>query len=257
MSRKNILMVEDTAEMVEVVGQILDPEEFFFVSAKDGIDALLKIKNQKFDLIVCDLKMPRMDGIAFMQELRKLEKDKHVPVIVFSANIAEKRPHLKLIKNVFTLDKPCQGYEILNKIRSLSGSTGASTQEASEGQSKDSSQGQYEADAFIFKEGEVGEDIWFIESGEVALLKEFSDGHFVEVDRLGAGDILGLMTTPDNKFRFCTAKTIKPTKLKPMPLQKIYEEFQARPKWFQALVTAPNQRLINAFKKIKELRKAS
>ena len=57
--------------------------------ACDGIDALEKLKNQRFDILITDIKMPRMDGIVLIENIRRMELTKNLPVIVISSVFEE------------------------------------------------------------------------------------------------------------------------------------------------------------------------
>ena len=65
----SILVVEDEAKLASAVVDALRDAGYIVRHATDGEDALDKIKADAFDLVVCDLKMPRMDGMAFYRML--------------------------------------------------------------------------------------------------------------------------------------------------------------------------------------------
>ena len=59
------------------------------VHAENGIDALKKIKNNDFDLIITDWNMPGMDGIELVSNLRSSDAYKSIPIIMASTNKTE------------------------------------------------------------------------------------------------------------------------------------------------------------------------
>ena len=65
----SVLVVEDEAALGAAVSEALVDAGFSVSLASDGIEALERIKERPFDLIVCDLKMPRLDGTAFYRQL--------------------------------------------------------------------------------------------------------------------------------------------------------------------------------------------
>jgi two-component system NtrC family sensor kinase len=65
----SILVVEDEAKLASAVVEALRDAEYIVDHAPDGEEALNKIKAQAFDLVICDLKMPRVDGMAFYRML--------------------------------------------------------------------------------------------------------------------------------------------------------------------------------------------
>ena len=75
-SAASVLVVEDEAALGAAVSEALADAGFTVRLAKDGLEALEFVKAQPYDLIVCDLKMPRLDGTAFY---RRLEEE-HAPM---------------------------------------------------------------------------------------------------------------------------------------------------------------------------------
>lgn len=82
---KQILVVDDSLSTREIEKSILELENFNVTLAVDGIDALNKMKEQYFHLIITDVQMPRMDGITLIENIRRQEKYKNTPVIVVSS----------------------------------------------------------------------------------------------------------------------------------------------------------------------------
>ena len=86
-TRKHInhaLVVDDSETTRLIEHTILKGYGFYVEEAFDGIDAMEKLKENQFDLIICDDKMPRMNGELFLDNIRRLENYKKVPVIALS-----------------------------------------------------------------------------------------------------------------------------------------------------------------------------
>jgi two-component system NtrC family sensor kinase len=64
-----ILVVEDETKLASAVVDALRDAGYIVQHAVDGVEALAKVKSEAFDLVICDLKMPRLDGKAFYREL--------------------------------------------------------------------------------------------------------------------------------------------------------------------------------------------
>src|SRR5690554_7388935 len=90
-----ILIIEDEASIRRVLSKILSEEnELYQVSeAEDGEQGLEKIKSEDFDLVICDIKMPKLDGEEVLQATKKLK-----PEIPFRSeehtSELQSRPHL-------------------------------------------------------------------------------------------------------------------------------------------------------------------
>lgn len=81
-----ILIVDDEALIRNVIKEYLLNEGYKVLEAKDGFDALRVISDNKVDLIVLDIMMPKMDGFTCLSEIRKT---KNIPVIMLSARKEE------------------------------------------------------------------------------------------------------------------------------------------------------------------------
>jgi two-component system nitrogen regulation response regulator NtrX len=80
----NILIVDDEASIRNVLRDILELEDYEVDEAKDGIEALAKVKMAKFDVIISDIKMPKMDGMDVLERIQALAPD--IPVIMISGH---------------------------------------------------------------------------------------------------------------------------------------------------------------------------
>lgn len=78
-----ILIIDDEAPIRRVLRDILENESYQVEDAATGMDALQLIKDQDYDAVFCDIKMPEMDGIETLEAIRK-ESD--VPVIMLSGH---------------------------------------------------------------------------------------------------------------------------------------------------------------------------
>ena len=84
-SIKKILVVDDSANTREIERSILEAENFNVTLAKDGIDALDKLRRDDFNLIITDINMPRMDGLTLIENIRRENTYKDLPIIVVSS----------------------------------------------------------------------------------------------------------------------------------------------------------------------------
>ena len=81
-----ILIVEDEASIRRVLVKILSEEDksHQISEAEDGLAALDKIKKENFDLILCDIKMPKVDGIEVLEFSKKIRPE--VPIVMISGH---------------------------------------------------------------------------------------------------------------------------------------------------------------------------
>ncbi|MBR2068538.1 MAG: response regulator [Candidatus Gastranaerophilales bacterium] len=81
---KNVLIVEDNELNMKLFFDILQYQKYSPDKAFDGLEAYEKIKNNKFDLIILDIQLPKLDGFSLLEKLNK-EKIKIPTVIIASA----------------------------------------------------------------------------------------------------------------------------------------------------------------------------
>ena len=81
-----ILIIEDEAAIRRVLGKILseENENYMVEEAEDGISGLEKIKNNDYDLVLCDIKMPKMDGVDVLEAAKKIKPE--IPMVMISGH---------------------------------------------------------------------------------------------------------------------------------------------------------------------------
>jgi two-component system, chemotaxis family, chemotaxis protein CheY len=88
-----ILAVDDSASMRQMVSFTLKHAGYQVVEATDGVEALEYARGNSVSLVLTDVNMPRMDGIALVRELRQLDAYKFTPMLVLTT---EASPEKKL-----------------------------------------------------------------------------------------------------------------------------------------------------------------
>ncbi|HAS14105.1 MAG TPA: two-component system response regulator [Idiomarina abyssalis] len=80
----SLLVVEDKDKTLQSICTMIEPLGFEVTIARDGLDGLSKAKQQYFDVILLDHKMPVMDGLSLLKNLRELEAYQHSPLLFMS-----------------------------------------------------------------------------------------------------------------------------------------------------------------------------
>ncbi len=80
----NILIIDDEKAIRKTLGEILSYEGYKIDEAADGEEGLKKIREKNYDVVLCDIKMPRIDGIEFLDRINEINRD--VPVIMISGH---------------------------------------------------------------------------------------------------------------------------------------------------------------------------
>jgi DNA-binding NtrC family response regulator len=81
-----ILIIEDEASIRRVLTKILSEESDSYLvdEAEDGVQGLEKIKNTDYDLVLCDIKMPKMDGEELLEAVKKIKPE--IPIVMISGH---------------------------------------------------------------------------------------------------------------------------------------------------------------------------
>lgn len=81
---KRILIVEDEDEIIEFVSTVLEENGYVPVIARNGEEAMDMIRQNKPNLVILDILMPRQSGIRVYRELRTTDSFKDIPVVIYS-----------------------------------------------------------------------------------------------------------------------------------------------------------------------------
>ena len=80
----SILIIDDEKAIRKTLSEILSFEDYKVEEASDGEEGLKKFKEGNYDVVLCDIKMPKIDGIEFLQ--KAVEANADVPVIMISGH---------------------------------------------------------------------------------------------------------------------------------------------------------------------------
>jgi two-component system OmpR family response regulator len=81
--RPKVLVIDDEPGVRDLISEALSLSEINPVSAADGLEALSFLRREKFDLLILDINMPKLDGLALLEKLRS--EGMSVPVLMLSA----------------------------------------------------------------------------------------------------------------------------------------------------------------------------
>lgn len=120
MKNKKIMIVDDEAQLVDLIKLRLEKEGYQVGAAYDGEEALHMIRQENPDLIILDLMLPKMDGYMICSLFKRDKRFAHVPIILFTARSQEEDIQLgeKVGADAY-ITKPYEPQALLDKIKEL------------------------------------------------------------------------------------------------------------------------------------------
>ncbi|HTY80158.1 MAG TPA: response regulator [Candidatus Bathyarchaeia archaeon] len=118
--RARILLVDDDPLITDLVVDMLAMEGYDVETASDGLEALERLQGQRFDLIVTDLHMPKLDGAAFYRELRERQAHPLKKIIFLSGTTGGSPEHKAVMESgAPMLLKPFNVNDLIELVRSV------------------------------------------------------------------------------------------------------------------------------------------
>ena len=84
-NRTKVLVVDDDKNIINIIQDFLEPEQFEVLAASNGKEALGMVFMKPPDIIILDIMMPEMDGLTVCRELKNNASTRNIPIIVLSA----------------------------------------------------------------------------------------------------------------------------------------------------------------------------
>jgi DNA-binding response OmpR family regulator len=116
----SVLIVDDDPVVRRMLQLSFESEGFNVFTAGDGIEGLESIRNDKPDVVVLDIMMPKLDGMKVMRELNSDAELRGTPVILLSAKATSLDIELGLKAGAADyVTKPCDPIDLVDRVKSL------------------------------------------------------------------------------------------------------------------------------------------
>ncbi|MGA7104177.1 MAG: response regulator [Candidatus Deferrimicrobiaceae bacterium] len=120
---KTILIVDDEPDMLTFLSTLFEDNGYATVKARDGNEALSKVKEKAPDLVTLDITMPNKSGVRFYREMKESAEWRKVPIIIVTGVSGEFKTFISTRKQVPPpegyLSKPIDETEILKLVNKL------------------------------------------------------------------------------------------------------------------------------------------
>ena len=123
--KKRILMVDDEELLTKTFTRLLEKNAYEVYSIKNGHDAATMVEEESFDLIICDIRMPGLNGVETIRRINEIleKKDQRPLPVVFITGYADQKLELeaKKLHPIAYLHKPFDSSELLSVINGVIG----------------------------------------------------------------------------------------------------------------------------------------
>jgi len=120
MPRQKILIIDDEMDLVKLVKEILESEEFEVSGAGDGEEGLKKAAEEMPDLILLDIRMPGLNGFQVLERLKIDKATSHIPVVMLTTSVLRRdRDKAFDLGAVDYVIKSLEGFELGERIRKI------------------------------------------------------------------------------------------------------------------------------------------
>lgn len=120
-----ILIVDDDPDILDAVTTILETQPYRLGTARDGKQCMAKVNEEKPDLLILDLLMPRMDGWGVIREMRSEPRFNDVPIMILTTVIEDASRRRYELETNMAMDvqdyvqKPVRPDELIRRVENL------------------------------------------------------------------------------------------------------------------------------------------
>jgi len=115
MPKPKVLLVDDEERFVKTLTKRLAERELDVVGVHSGMEAIEEVKKNAYDVVILDVRMPGLDGIETLQELKKISPGLEVIMLTGHASVDSAVEGMRLGAHEYLL-KPCDIEELMEKI---------------------------------------------------------------------------------------------------------------------------------------------
>lgn len=235
------VVIADT-ETRELVNSVLSENERRIINAVTGNEARLKFSNEKVDFVILDIDIKGVDGINFIQSIRRKEESKNikdrVPFLILSIYSDKFDEAYVEQDNVQFLQKPFTNVEFKKKMLTFTKHSeviNENTKTIKEGET-------------LITEGAQSSEMFWVLNGKFRITKSNQEGHNIIIGEAKAGELLGEMSFLDGMTRSATVTAVEDSEVLVIPHKRFIDVIEGQPRWFRGLMITLSQRLRNANK---------
>lgn len=114
----NVMIVDDSKVVRKLIGHILEKNNYSYIEAENGLEALELLVMNDVDVIIADLNMPQMTGLELIKSIRESDDYNKIPILMLTTDTNEeaKRSCLSAGANIF-MSKPMPPDLLISEIK--------------------------------------------------------------------------------------------------------------------------------------------
>jgi two-component system chemotaxis response regulator CheY len=117
---KTVLVVDDSASVRNVTAPALAAAGYRVLEAEDGLQALDRVRSNPVHLVVCDLNMPKLDGMGFLRQMRKIPAHRFTPLVFMTTESrTERKDEGRASGATAWITKPCPPSKLVDVVKRL------------------------------------------------------------------------------------------------------------------------------------------
>ncbi|MCB1388347.1 MAG: response regulator [Rhodobacteraceae bacterium] len=125
MSAKTILAIDDSRTIRQLVSQTLGDAGFDVTTAVDGSDGVDTFRNSRFDAVITDINMPKLDGFGVIAAIRGGDTNRKVPILVLTTeSSAEFKDKARNLGATGWIVKPFEDRQLVDILKLVTGAEG-------------------------------------------------------------------------------------------------------------------------------------
>ena len=123
--KPSILIVDDDPDILDGILMILESQDYYIRTARDGVECLKRLSEEVPDLLILDLLMPRMDGWGVIREVRNNPQFARMPIMILTTVVEDASRRRYELETGHSMDiqayteKPAKPQELLSQVAKL------------------------------------------------------------------------------------------------------------------------------------------
>ncbi|MFY7992861.1 MAG: cyclic nucleotide-binding domain-containing protein [Bacteriovoracaceae bacterium] len=243
-----ILIVEDDKEILETYKAFFPKTEFKVFTAQDGLEGLLKFKNDIFDTVITDINLPKKNGISLIKdciEIEKIQVANHnerkgkCVYVIASGFIDHNVIELANAFNITTISKPFDCNVLVELIKTK---VDATTKKYNflKNESFILCPGE-----LLLKQNDQSSDVYYVWEGKLDVFIENENGENVKIGEVLENEFIGELSFFGVQTRSATVIAAENCKLSLLPPEMFKAYFDKQPKWAKQFVQGLVRRLLD------------